>query len=163
MNFHAESRRGYLSSFTQVSGFLRNNNFLICLVFYWLKFHPCASLEPSWTHWCACCAGSSVTSGNDGSLPAGLLCPWDSQGQTARAGCHALLQEIFWTQGWNPCLLHLLHLQAGSLLLAPPGKSQNTLTIFSKMSKYQSTIILLFSWWPSSQGTQAFTWTGLVK
>ena len=37
-------------------------------------------------------------------------------------GCHALLQEIFPTQGSNPHLLCLLHWQAGSLPLAPPGK-----------------------------------------
>ena len=37
-------------------------------------------------------------------------------------GCHALLQEIFLTQGSNPHLLHLLHWQTGSLSLAPPGK-----------------------------------------
>ena len=35
----------------------------------------------------------------------------------------ALLQGIFLTQGSNPCLLCLLHCQAGSLPLAPPGKS----------------------------------------
>ena len=37
-------------------------------------------------------------------------------------GCHALLQQIFPTQGLNPSLLRLLHWQACSLLLAPPGK-----------------------------------------
>ena len=37
-------------------------------------------------------------------------------------GCHAFLQEIFLTQGSNLCLLRLLHWQAGSLPLAPPGK-----------------------------------------
>ena len=37
-------------------------------------------------------------------------------------GCHALLQMIFLTQGPNPCLLPLLHGQAGSLPLVPPGK-----------------------------------------
>ena len=36
--------------------------------------------------------------------------------------CHALLQGIFSTQGLNLCLLCLLHWQAGSLQLAPPGK-----------------------------------------
>ena len=36
-------------------------------------------------------------------------------------GCHALLQEIFLTQVLNWGLLHLLHYQAGSLPLAPPG------------------------------------------
>ena len=35
---------------------------------------------------------------------------------------HALLQGIFLTQGSNPHLLCLLHWQAGSLPLAPPGK-----------------------------------------
>ena len=38
-------------------------------------------------------------------------------------GCHALLQGIFPTQGLNPPhLLCLLHWQASSLPLAPPGK-----------------------------------------
>ena len=41
-------------------------------------------------------------------------------------GCHALLQGIFPTQGWNPGLLCILHWQVVSLLLAPPGKLQNT-------------------------------------
>ena len=40
-------------------------------------------------------------------------------------GCHALLQGIFTTQGLNPHLLCLLHWQAGSLSLAPPGKPFN--------------------------------------
>ena len=35
---------------------------------------------------------------------------------------HLLLQGIFPTQGLNPCLLHLLRWQAGSLLLGPPGE-----------------------------------------
>ena len=34
---------------------------------------------------------------------------------------HAFLQGIFLTHGLNPCLLCLLHWQAGSLPLAPPG------------------------------------------
>ena len=47
---------------------------------------------------------------------------WVSPGKNTGVGCHALLQGIFLTQGLNPCLLHLLVWQAGSLLLAPPGK-----------------------------------------
>ena len=39
------------------------------------------------------------------------------------SGCHAPLQGIFSTQGSNPCVLCLLHWQAGSLPLAPPGKA----------------------------------------
>ena len=37
-------------------------------------------------------------------------------------GCHALLQGTFLTQGSNLSLLSLLHWQASSLPLAPPGK-----------------------------------------
>ena len=38
--------------------------------------------------------------------PARLLCPWDSPGENTGVGCHALLQEIFPTQGSNPGLPH---------------------------------------------------------
>ena len=51
-----------------------------------------------------------------------LLCPWDSPGKNTGVGCHFLLQGIFPTQVSNPCLLSLLHWQAGSLPLVPPGK-----------------------------------------
>ena len=46
---------------------------------------------------------------------------WDSPGKSTGVGCHALLQGIFPTQGWNTCLLHW---QASSLPLVPPGKPQ---------------------------------------
>ena len=42
--------------------------------------------------------------------------------QESCEGCHALLQGIFLTQELNPCLLRLLHWQASSLSLVPPGK-----------------------------------------
>ena len=38
---------------------------------------------------------------------------------------HALLQEIFQTQGSNLCLLHLLHRQVGSLPLMPPESNNH--------------------------------------
>ena len=57
-----------------------------------------------------------------GLQPTRLLCPWDSPGTNTGVGCHVLLQGIFLTQGSNPCLLHLVHWQAGSLPLAPPAK-----------------------------------------
>ena len=47
---------------------------------------------------------------------------WNSPGKNTGVGCHAFLQGIFPTQGSNPHLLGLLHWQAGSLPLAPPGK-----------------------------------------
>ena len=33
--------------------------------------------------------------------------PLDFPGKNAGVGCHFLVQGIFSTQGWNPCLLHL--------------------------------------------------------
>ena len=64
----------------------------------------------------------------DCSPPGRLLCPWDSPGKNTGVGCYALLQGIFLTQGLNPCLLHLLHWQAGSLPLATPGKPRKSQT-----------------------------------
>ena len=43
-------------------------------------------------------------------------------GKNTGVGCHSLLQGIFPTQKLSPCLLCLLHLQANSLPLTPPGK-----------------------------------------
>ena len=57
-----------------------------------------------------------------GLLPTMLLSPLDSPGENTGVGCRALLQGIFLTQGSSLCLLCLLHWQAGSLPLVPPGK-----------------------------------------
>ena len=57
-----------------------------------------------------------------GPSPVRFLCPWDSPGKNIGVGCHALLQGIFPTQGWNPHLLWLLHWQVGSLPLEQSGK-----------------------------------------
>ena len=59
---------------------------------------------------------------SQGLKPTSLLCPWDYPGKNTGVSCHFLLQRIFPTQGSNPCLLCLLHWQADSLPLAPPGK-----------------------------------------
>ena len=48
-----------------------------------------------------------------------LLRPWDSPGKNTGVGCHILLQGVSPTQALNP---HLLHWQAGSLPLVPPGE-----------------------------------------
>ena len=45
------------------------------------------------------------------------------------SGCHALLEGIFLTHGLNPCLLHLLHWQAGKPCLMPPGKPLSPMCI----------------------------------
>ena len=46
----------------------------------------------------------------------------DFPGKNTGVGCHFLLQGIFSTQGWNPCLLHLLHRLEDCLPPAPLGK-----------------------------------------
>ena len=56
--------------------------------------------------------------------PAGSSVHGDSPGKNTWVGGHALLQGIFQIQGLNPCLLCLLHWQACTLLLVPPGKSK---------------------------------------
>ena len=57
-----------------------------------------------------------------------LLCPWNFPGKDTSEGCQLLLQGILLTQGSNPHLLCLLHWQADSLSLAPPGKSEEGYT-----------------------------------
>ena len=74
---------------------------------------------------CVCVCSVAVMS--DSVCPYGLwssriLCPWDPPGKYTGVGCHFLFQGIFATQGSHLCLLHLLHWQADSLSLAPPGK-----------------------------------------
>jgi len=55
-------------------------------------------------------------------------------GENTGVGCHVLLQRVFLTQGSNPCLLHLLHWQAGSLQLTHQG-SPKLLVEKHKMEK----------------------------
>jgi len=53
-----------------------------------------------------------------------LLCPWNFPVKNTSVGCHFLLQGIFLTQGWNPCLdpgMELLHWQVDSLPLSYLG------------------------------------------
>ena len=63
------------------------------------------------------CSVVSDSLQSHGLLPTRLLCPWDSPGKDAEVGCHAVLQRSFPTQGLDPHLFRLLHLQAGSLPL----------------------------------------------
>ena len=76
-----------------------------------------------WGEWCwvvvAACRLSLFAMNGDYSSR--LLCPLAFSRQEYWSGCHTLLQEIFLTWGSNPCPFGLLHLQAGSLPLAPPG------------------------------------------
>ena len=51
--------------------------------------------------------------------PTRLLCPWNFPGKNTAVSCHFLLQGLFLTQGWNPCLLGW---QSDSLPLSHLGR-----------------------------------------
>jgi len=68
-----------------------------------------------------------------GLQPTRLLCPWDFPGKSTGVGCHALLQEIFPTNGLN---LRLLHWQADSLALSLQGSPE---TPFGPLQKHKTT------------------------
>ena len=55
--------------------------------------------------------------------PPGFSVHEESPGKNIGVGCHFLLQGILPTQGSNLYLLHLLHWQAASLPLVPPGNT----------------------------------------
>ena len=62
------------------------------------------------------------------SRPPGSSVPGILQTRITGVGCHALLQGIFPAQGLKPYLLCLLHWQASSLPLVPPGKPQKAIS-----------------------------------
>ena len=66
-------------------------------------------------------------------------------------GCHALLQGIFSTLGLNLCLLHLLHRQAGSLPLVPPGKPMLWCVLFLLPEMLLPLVFFLANWSPKVQ------------
>ena len=74
--------------------------------------------------------------------PPGSSVHGDFPGKNTGVGCHALLQGIFLTQGWNLHLLCLLHWKAGSLPLVAFGKSLIPISIFL-LSVYLSRSIYL--------------------
>ena len=81
-------------------------------------------------HVCACTCMHSVTSDSETSWTVAHQAPL-SMGfsrQDTGVGCHILLQEFLPAQGSNLHLLCLLHRQAGSLPLVPPGKPSLILT-----------------------------------
>ena len=76
--------------------------------------------------------------------------PRDSLGKNTRVGYCALFQGIFLTQGWNLCLLCLLHWKVGSLPLAPPGKPECPLIwLYLRFTNNEFKIMHL--WWEVSQ------------
>ena len=85
--------------------------------------------------------------------PPGSSIHANSPGKNTGVGCHALLQEIFMTQGSNSHLLCLLHWQADSLPLAPPGKPS-----FCPQIKFNSQLSHC-----ASRGLKSTQWKGKEK
>ena len=88
--------------------------------------------------------------------PPGSSVHGDSLGNNTGVDCHALLQGIFKTQGWNLCLLCLLHWQAGSLPLAPPGKP-SLLYQFSTVQSLSHVRLFATPWITASQASLSIT------
>ena len=96
---------------------MKEGSFCVCKLYIQIHTHTYLNLSLSYV--------TSVVSNSlrpYGPQPARLLYPWNAPGKNTDTGvgCQALLQGIFLTQESNPCLLGLLHQQAGSLV--PPGK-----------------------------------------
>ena len=96
--------------------------------------HPGLKILYSWLYTvcvcvCTCapvlrCSIMSDSSWPNGLSPTRLLRPWDSPGKNTGVDCHALLQEIFPTQGSSP---RSPALQQDFLPSEPPGKPYSTL------------------------------------
>ena len=78
---------------------------------------------PELAYYCAVCSTQSYPTLWDpmDSSPQGS-CPWNSLDKNTGVGCPFLPQEVFPIRKLNLHPLHLLHWQADSLPLAPPGK-----------------------------------------
>ena len=75
------------------------------------------------------------------------LCLCNFPGKNIGVGCHFLLQGIFPTQGLSPCLLCLLHWQAGSLLLNHLGSmcTHTHTHTHTQIKPFRNLITLLYS------------------
>ena len=58
---------------------------------------------------CACSLSCLQLSMTSWTVALWRSCPWDFPDKKTGVGGHFLLQGIFLTQGWKPCLLNLLH------------------------------------------------------
>ena len=64
--------------------------------------------------------------------PPGSSVHGDFPGKNTGVGCHALLQGIFPTQGWNPCLLHLPALSGRFFITEPAGSPKQEYTAYQR-------------------------------
>ena len=92
-----------------------------------------APLSPLFIHLSVCVRVHPVASDSlrpYGPQPTRLLCPWDFPGKNTGVGCHAFLQGIFLTQGWNLQLLQFLRWQVDSLPLNCLGIHTSEFTFY---------------------------------
>ena len=89
-----------------------------------LKWNSCVK------HICACSV-MFVSLWRHGFWSGGFLCPWDYPSKNTEVGCHILLRGVFLIQGSNLCLLHW---QAYSVSLKPPGKPREAYSWVLKKS-----------------------------
>ena len=118
-----------------------------------MNFYPMPKLtylSCTWINSCACTHGKSLQwcltlcdpmeCGLPGSSVHGI-----SQARILEWVAMPLLQGIFPTQGLSPCLLCLLHWQAGSLPLVPPGKPRKN-SYRVKISNTHKSMNLISKW-----------------
>ena len=98
-----------------------------------------------------------------GLWPARLLCPRDSPGKNTAADCHALLQEIFPTQGSNPGLPHCRWILYRLSHQGSPSSQPQ------KLVKSLSRVWLFLTWWtvacqvpPSTGFSRQEYWSALL-
>ena len=77
-----------------------------------------------------------------------LFCPWNFLSKNTGMGYQSLLQGIFPAQGLNWSFLHLLHWQADSLPLVPPGKPQALISYFTQWCIYVNPSLLIYATHP---------------
>ena len=73
-----------------------------------------------------------------------LPCPWNSSGKDNLSGLPFPLPGDLRDLRSNPCLLCLLHCQAGSLPLTPPGKPQHFFFLFFFFFKFLFYFTILY-------------------
>ena len=108
----------YIYAYSSVTLFKGESKWLTNLCKENLKIYVCVCVF-------VCVLSCSIMFGSlwpHGLQFARLLCPWNFPGKNIGVGCLFPLHGIFRTQGSNLCLLCVLHWQADSLPLSPPGK-----------------------------------------
>ena len=80
---------------------------------------------------------------SDPMVTARLLCQWDTLGKNTGVGCHALLQEIFPTQGLIPSLMSPA-LASGLLTTSATWEDSISVLYFSKKKILGTLIYLIY-------------------